>query len=120
MSSVPDAVPGSLAHLAHLPHFRTYALGAAYDEMFDAHGAARQHYGTLHDRLLALDPKEMRQRQSAADLAFLHQGITFTVYGQNEGTERIFPYDLIPRIITAGEWNVLRSEERRVGKECRL
>ena len=49
----------------------------------------------------------MRQRQSAADLAFLHQGITFTVYGQSEGTERIFPYDLIPRIITAAEWDVL-------------
>ena len=49
----------------------------------------------------------MHQRQSAADLAFLHQGITFTVYGRNEGTERIFPYDLIPRIITAAEWDVL-------------
>ena len=41
-----------------------------------------------------LDPTELRQRQPAADLAFLNQGITFTVYGHDEGTERIFPYDL--------------------------
>ena len=72
-------------------------------------GAARAHYEALHDRLQVVDPQEMRNRQTAADLAFLHQGITFTVYGQGEGTERIFPYDLIPRIITAAEWAVLEK-----------
>ena len=46
-------------------------------------------------------------RQQAADRAFLNQGITFTVYGDNEGTERIFPYDLLPRILPAGEWDHL-------------
>lgn len=94
---------------AHLPHFRSYTLGTAYDEMFDAGGRAREHYEPLYDRLQVVDPTEMRQRQSAADLAFLNQGITFTVYGQGEGTERIFPYDLIPRIITASEWSVLEK-----------
>ena len=44
---------------------------------------------------------ELRRRQQVADLSFLHQGITFTVYGREEGTERIFPYDLLPRIITS-------------------
>ena len=43
-------------------------------------------------------------RQQDADAAFLHEGITFTVYGDVDGTERIFPYDLLPRIITAAEW----------------
>ena len=75
--------------------------------MFDAQGQARAHYGALFDRLQAVGAGEMHQRQSAADLAFLHQGITFTVYGRSEGTERIFPYNLIPRLITAGEWSVL-------------
>ncbi len=75
--------------------------------MFDALGTPRSAYATIFERLLTLDPTELRQRQSAADLAFLNQGITFTVYGQKEGTERIFPYDLIPRIITAEEWAVI-------------
>ena len=75
--------------------------------MFDAQGQPRAQYAALFDRLQAVDAGEMHQRQSAADLAFLHQGITFTVYGRSEGTERIFPYDLIPRIITAAEWDVL-------------
>ena len=81
MALSPDVVPAALATLAHSRAFRPDTLGAAYDEMFDAQGAARAHYAALFERLLALDPQEMRQRQSAADLAFLHQGITFTVYG---------------------------------------
>src|SRR6202022_2762829 len=50
---------------------------------------------------------ELRRRKQAADLSFLHQGITFTVYGRDEGTERIFPHDLLPRIITNAEWGVI-------------
>ena len=49
----------------------------------------------------------MRRRKQAADLSFLHQGITFTVYGRDEGTERIFPHDLLPRIITSAEWETI-------------
>jgi hypothetical protein len=98
---------GSLARLQHLPQLQSYALGRAYDEMFDPRGVTREHYAALYERLGAVDPQELRQRQTAADLAFLNQGITFTVYGQNEGTERIFPYDLIPRILTAGEWDTI-------------
>src|SRR6185295_11084611 len=96
-----------LARLKAIAQFSTYALGAGYDEMFDSSGAPRAHYLPLVDRLAVIDPMEMHQRQAAADLAFLHQGITFTVYGRDEGTERIFPYDLIPRIITGAEWQVL-------------
>jgi uncharacterized circularly permuted ATP-grasp superfamily protein len=104
MGVVPDAGPGALGQSAF---FSGYTLDQAYDEMFDASGTPRPQYATIFERLLTLDPTELRQRQSAADLAFLHQGITFTVYGQKEGTERIFPYDLIPRIISAAEWNVI-------------
>jgi len=99
-------VPHSPA-FAGLAHFTSYSFVQGYDEMFDRDGRSRDHYAALFERLRLLDPHEMRQRQTSADLAFLHQGITFTVYGQGEGTERIFPYDLIPRILTADEWDVI-------------
>ena len=104
MAVAPGAGPGTLTQLAP---FRTYQIDDAHDEMFDAQGLPRAQYAALFERLLTLDPQELKQRQTAADLAFLHQGITFTVYGQKDGTERIFPYDLIPRILTAGEWEVI-------------
>ena len=51
--------------------------------------------------------EELKKSQQAADLSFLHQGITFTVYGNEQGTERIFPNDLLPRIITGEEWQTI-------------
>jgi uncharacterized circularly permuted ATP-grasp superfamily protein len=93
--------------LRRLESFRTYTLDAAYDEMFDATGVPRPQYTEMFERLQEFDSQELGKRQNAADLAFLHQGITFTVYGQSQGTERIFPYDLIPRIITAAEWSAI-------------
>jgi len=95
--------------LRQLEAFRTYGLNAAYDEMFDASCAPRPQYAELFERLQEFDAAELGRRQMAADLAFLHQGITFTVYGQSQGTERIFPYDLIPRILTAAEWKVIET-----------
>lgn len=86
------------------PPFANYQLDAAYDEMFEPSGEPRASYRVLHQRLTELPAEELRRRQQAADLSFLHQGITFTVYGRDEGTERIFPYDLLPRIITSSEW----------------
>src|SRR6185436_3356398 len=84
--------------------FVKYQLDEAYDEMFVPEGSARSHYDALYQRVLDLTQEELKHRQQEADLSFLHQGITFTVYGRSEGTERIFPYDLLPRIITAAEW----------------
>ena len=98
---------GSPSGTAPSAPFAAYTFGDGYDEMFAAPGNSRVHYRTLFERLQVIDPREMHQRQSAADLAFLNQGITFTVYGQGEGTERIFPYDLLPRWITAGEGDVI-------------
>ena len=70
----------------------------------DAAGEIRPHYEHLYQSLLELPAEELKRRQQVADLSFLHQGITFTVYGREEGTERIFPNDLLPRILTSGEW----------------
>ncbi len=82
-----------------------YLIDGAYDEMFEAIGQPREHYVPLLETLTALPADEIRRRKHAADLSLLNQGITFTVYGREEGTERIFPYDLLPRIITSEEWN---------------
>ena len=91
------------------PPFRNYQLDSAYDEMFEGPGVPRPHYQALFQTLLGLPPEEMRKSQQAADLSFLHQGITFTVYGNDEGTERVFPNDLLPRIIPNQEWQKIEN-----------
>jgi uncharacterized circularly permuted ATP-grasp superfamily protein len=98
---VPSSPVDGRFHTAALRH---YQLDQAYDEMFEAADTLRENYEPLLEHFAALAPEEVRRRKQAADLSFLNQGITFTVYGRNEGTERIFPYDLLPRIITAAEW----------------
>jgi uncharacterized circularly permuted ATP-grasp superfamily protein len=87
--------------------FDDYWLDSAYDEMFEGAGAPRAHYRALHQLLAEVPAAEMRRRKQAADVTFLNQGITFTVYGRDEGTERIFPHDLLPRIITSAEWETI-------------
>ena len=98
------SISGAVSTRAHPAPFHNYGLGEAYDEMFDSHGEPRPHYHELYKTLLDLPGEELRRRKQASDLTFLHQGITFTVYGREEGTERIFPHDLLPRIITHTEW----------------
>jgi uncharacterized circularly permuted ATP-grasp superfamily protein len=87
--------------------FSSYEIDAPYDEMFERTGQARLHCDALFDELRAASNVDLAQRQMEADKAFLTQGITFTVYGDNQGTERIFPFDLVPRMITASEWDTL-------------
>src|SRR5687768_4394681 len=87
--------------------FGQYELDRAFDEMFEAAAHARPHYQALVDELAPVSLDDMRRRQIEADRAFLTQGITFTVYGDAQGTERIFPFDLQPRIVTAREWDTL-------------
>jgi uncharacterized circularly permuted ATP-grasp superfamily protein len=84
--------------------FVNYQFEKAYDEMFEAPNVPRAHYRALYQTLLGLPPEDLRRSQQAADLSFLHEGITFTVYGNKEGTEKIFPNDLVPRIIPGHEW----------------
>src|ERR1017187_7217149 len=78
--------------------FSDYEIGAAYDEMFRANGRARPHYKALFSKVQSLPADELLRSKQEADLSFFNQGITFTVYGKKEGTERIFPHDLLPRI----------------------
>ena len=107
----PHVAPASdLLTLAPSPSaelFAQYDLDRAYDEMFDAPAHARPQYQALLDELATVSLDDLRRRQIEADRAFLTQGITFTVYGDEQGTERIFPFDLLPRIVTAREWDTL-------------
>jgi uncharacterized circularly permuted ATP-grasp superfamily protein len=89
--------------------FAGYELDDAWDEMFDGSGDPRPHYRELYSRLVAIPADELRRRKQAADLAFLNQGITFNVYGREEGAERIFPHDLLPRIIARAEWREIEA-----------
>ena len=85
--------------------FRDYLLDGAFDEMRTPDGGIRPEYLALVETLANLPHDELLRRKQSADLSFLTQGITFTVYGRDEGTERIFPYDLLPRLITSAEWD---------------
>jgi uncharacterized circularly permuted ATP-grasp superfamily protein len=87
-----------------MPLLDKYQPGDFFDEMFASEGQVRLHYATLYERFQHLDREEFEQRRTAVDAAFLRQGITFTVYSDEQGTERIFPFDLMPRIIPAAEW----------------
>ncbi len=79
----------------------------AFDEAFDADGSARHGYRHIVERFSGLDAAELKRLQRLVNEEFRRQGITFTVYSEEEGTERIWPMDLFPRLIAAAEWDEL-------------
>ncbi|MGB2351610.1 MAG: circularly permuted type 2 ATP-grasp protein [Akkermansiaceae bacterium] len=87
--------------------FQHYQKDGFFDEMFLNGGEVFPHYQAVHERYESLGIEDLRDKQNVVDSGFLEQGITFTVYGDGEGTERIFPFDLIPRIIPDKEWQVI-------------
>lgn len=87
--------------------FENYDCGGFFDEMFSSEGRVRPHYALLRERFCQMDPSEFEQKKALAEKAYLNQGVTFTVYSGDEGTERIMPFDLIPRIIPAAEWETI-------------
>src|SRR5215472_18758574 len=108
MASVPSKKP-----LDGL--FVDYQLGSFFDEMFSAPGVPRPHYAKIFEKFDAMMPAQFEERRQHADLSFLLQGITFTVYSDGRGTERLFPFDLIPRIIPNSEWqHIERGLSQRV------
>ncbi len=84
--------------------FDTYDPGDFYDELFLAKGKPRPEAIPLIEKINSLCEGELKQRQQAAQIALFKLGVTFSVYGDSQGTERIFPFDIIPRIVSAGEW----------------
>src|SRR5438552_17817864 len=91
--------PGSL--------LASYRVDGFFDEMCGRDGGVLRHYEKLRSAFSRLTGEEFAAKRHAVDLAFLRQGVTFNVYGDSRGAERIFPFDLIPRIIPAKEWEFL-------------
>src|ERR1019366_2230440 len=95
--------------------FSSYQTEGFYDEMFQADGAARPHYQLVHEIVQSLSDGQLLRYKHAAERLLLQLGITFNVYGDTAGTERIFPFDLIPRIVPAHEWErIERGLKQRI------
>jgi uncharacterized circularly permuted ATP-grasp superfamily protein len=84
--------------------FDHYQPGPFFDEMFEAGCEPRAAARALVQQIETMTDGELLRRQQSAERALLHMGITFNVYGDSAGTERIFPFDLVPRIVAAAEW----------------
>ncbi len=90
-------------------NFTGYDTEGFYDELFDAQGNPRPGADLLVQRINSLADSELQRRQQAAEKALLHLGITFNVYNNEAQTEKIFPFDIIPRIIQEQEWRGLEA-----------
>lgn len=94
--------------------FRAYEHARFYDEMFAAPGVPRPHYQRLAEQFGRMEGMaELLGRQRIADQTFVNRGVTFTVYSDSAGTEKIFPFDLLPRIIAHDEWAHLEAGLRQ-------
>src|SRR6188508_2242919 len=85
-------------------HGQAYDPGPFYDEMFDGAGQPRPEARLLLDTIGTLGEGQLQRCQQAAERVLVQLGITFNVYGDSAGTERPFPFDLVPRIVRAEEW----------------
>ncbi|MDQ7830110.1 MAG: circularly permuted type 2 ATP-grasp protein [Desulfovibrionaceae bacterium] len=85
--------------------FTGYDLGPFHDEMFVAPGVARDGTRLLVEKIESLPEGELSRRQHKAEQALYDLGITFTVYGHEQGTEKIFPFDVVPRVVAAADWD---------------
>jgi hypothetical protein len=101
-----ETIPNQSADGQSLVRFDDYAADprSHYDEMFAAAGDVRPLYRALVHRMAELTPSEFQARQRTVDLLLRNQGVTFTVYSDDAGIEKVFPFDPIPRLISADEW----------------
>ena len=79
-----------------------------WDEMF-LNGKIRKHYQRFFEYFGQSSVEEIEKKDELAKKLFMSQGVTFTVYSSGEGIEKIFPFDLIPRIITGAEWEHIEA-----------
>jgi uncharacterized circularly permuted ATP-grasp superfamily protein len=89
--------------------FDNYNPGDFYDELFLKEGEPRPEALPLIERINSLSPGELQRRQQEAQVALMNVGVTFNVYGDGEGTEKILPFDVIPRIVSAQEWSQIEK-----------
>ncbi len=89
--------------------FKNYDPEDFYDELIDESGKPRPGAQLLIDKIDSLPEGDLALRQKEAEALLLKMGITFNVYGRDEGTEKIFPFDLIPRIVSSVDWKQIES-----------
>ena len=89
--------------------FAAYDPEDYYDELIDADGNPRPGARLLVDKIESLPPGDLGLRQKAAEALLFKMGITFNVYGREEGTEKIMPFDIIPRIVSNSDWQQIES-----------
>src|ERR1022692_4461532 len=95
--------------------FSSYDTQGFYDEMFQPDGQPRPHARLLLETVEAVSDDQLLRYKRAAERMLLQMGITFNVYGDSAGAERIFPFDLIPRIVPADECDrIERGLKQRV------
>ncbi len=80
-----------------------------FDEVISKEGAPRPHYDKMLHRFGQFSIDDIKARREIVNIFFRNQGITFTVYGEDEGVERLFPFDLIPRVLPAHEWQSIEK-----------
>src|SRR5690606_16543072 len=85
-----------------------YTQPGVWDELMSRNGV-RESYHQVVKAIASLSAEEMENKDELAKKLFMTQGITFTVYSDNEGVEKIFPFDIIPRIIEAKEWSIIET-----------
>lgn len=95
-------------------------MPASYDEMLDGNSAVRAHYGDFGNWLRSMPPERLEQKRREAEVLFHRAGITFAVYGETEGAERLIPFDIVPRIIPRDEWRMLDAGLRQRVKALNL
>ena len=89
--------------------FEAYDPENFYDELFVTKGTPRSHSATLIEHMVELGIEQLEQQRQTAEIAFFKLGVTFNVYNDNRGIEKIFPFDIIPRIIDSNEWQKLEQ-----------
>ena len=88
---------------------------AIFDEMYLPDGRVRPHFAPLAEWIATMSPERVAEKRREADLLFHRVGITFAVYGDEQGAERLIPFDTIPRVIPRAEWDMLeRGLKQRV------
>ena len=107
-ASAASGSPGTGATVPEQSLFANYRMDPRfYDEMFEADAVPREHCRELWNVLDGVPPEEIAAIQERAERSFLHEGITFAVYGEEGAQERIIPIDVLPRIIDAATWDFI-------------
>lgn len=89
--------------------FKGYAVDNFHDEMFSPDGKVRSYCEPLHAKFQQIETEDFLSRKATSELYFMRQGITFNVYHDDKGSERIFPFDPVPRVIPANEWELIEA-----------